>query len=133
MFLPYTFFIVMLLCMDFVAHSAHAMLRNVEEKQDDAIKNSTSILGMNSQDFKDLSGWLVVNKPPGVVSRKLALRIQKALNVPKAGHVGTLDPFATGVLPIAFGKATRLTSYLMEHHKTYSLNCIGEQKQIQEI
>ena len=60
-----------------------------------------------------------MDKPADMGSMTVTTKLRRALGNIKAGHAGTLDPFATGVLPIAFGKATRLIPYLMNHLKTY--------------
>lgn len=59
-----------------------------------------------------LLGFLNVNKPKGLTSHDVVAKIRKILNIKQVGHTGTLDPFATGVLPIAIGKATKLIEYL---------------------
>jgi len=66
-----------------------------------------------------LSGVLVVDKPAGPTSHDVVARVKKALGVRRAGHTGTLDPFATGVLPVCVGKATRLARFLSAGEKSY--------------
>jgi len=66
-----------------------------------------------------LDGIVVLDKPAGVTSQAAVSRCRRALGVRKAGHAGTLDPMATGVLIVGLGKATRLLGYLAEHDKTY--------------
>ena len=66
-----------------------------------------------------MDGLLVVNKPIGKTSFDIVREVRKKYNTKKVGHIGTLDPMATGVLPILIGKATRLSNYLMEHDKDY--------------
>uniref|UniRef100_UPI0025975FCE beta-ketoacyl synthase N-terminal-like domain-containing protein n=1 Tax=uncultured Salipiger sp. TaxID=499810 RepID=UPI0025975FCE len=55
---------------------------------------------------RDISGWLVVDKPAGMTSTAVVNKVRWALQAKKAGHAGTLDPLASGMLPIAFGDAT---------------------------
>lgn len=62
---------------------------------------------------------MVVDKPAGPTSHDVVDRVRRALGVRKAGHTGTLDPFATGVLPVCIGKATRLARFLTGTDKTY--------------
>jgi tRNA pseudouridine55 synthase len=62
---------------------------------------------------------MVVDKPAGPTSHDVVDRVRRALGVAKAGHTGTLDPFATGVLPVCLGKATRLARFLTGTDKTY--------------
>jgi tRNA pseudouridine55 synthase len=66
-----------------------------------------------------LNGVLVVDKPPGPTSHDVVDRVRDVLGVKRAGHTGTLDPFATGVLPVCVGKATRLVRFLAEGDKVY--------------
>lgn len=67
----------------------------------------------------NISGWLVLDKPAGVSSTQALGRARWLLNAAKAGHGGTLDPFATGVLPLAFGEATKLVSHILDGGKSY--------------
>lgn len=66
-----------------------------------------------------MDGVLIINKPKGFTSHDVVNILRKALNTKKIGHTGTLDPNATGVLPILIGKATKISKYLIEHNKTY--------------
>ncbi|WP_321495369.1 tRNA pseudouridine(55) synthase TruB [uncultured Desulfobacter sp.] len=65
------------------------------------------------------SGILVVNKPEGISSAGVVNRLKRLIKVKKIGHTGTLDPFATGVLPIAVNQATRISKYFLEGVKGY--------------
>ncbi|WP_320043830.1 tRNA pseudouridine(55) synthase TruB [uncultured Desulfobacter sp.] len=65
------------------------------------------------------NGILVVNKPQGISSAGVVNRLKRLLKVKKIGHTGTLDPFATGVLPIAVGQATRISKYFLKGVKGY--------------
>ena len=64
-------------------------------------------------------GFLVVDKPPGLTSHDIVGIVRATTGIKKVGHTGTLDPFATGVLPLAVGKATRFIQYLDESLKVY--------------
>lgn len=66
-----------------------------------------------------MQGILIINKPEGFTSQDTVSKVKKILNEKKAGHTGTLDPMATGVLPILIGNYTKLSKYLIEHDKTY--------------
>lgn len=66
-----------------------------------------------------LDGWLIIDKPPGLTSTDVVNRVRRAFDAQKAGHGGTLDPLATGVLPIAFGAATKTVPYVMDGTKLY--------------
>ena len=66
-----------------------------------------------------LDGLVVLDKPAGLTSQAVVSACRRRLGVRKAGHAGTLDPMATGVLVVGLGKATRLLGYLSGHDKTY--------------
>jgi tRNA pseudouridine55 synthase len=66
-----------------------------------------------------MDGVLIINKPKGYTSYDVVSIVKKKLSISKVGHTGTLDPNATGVLPILVGKATKISKYLIEHNKTY--------------
>ncbi len=68
---------------------------------------------------RPLDGWLVVDKPAGITSAEVVNRVRAAFAAAKAGHGGTLDPLATGVLPVAFGAATKTVPYLVDGCKRY--------------
>ncbi len=65
------------------------------------------------------AGIVIINKEAGYTSQNIVSRVKKTLGVKKAGHIGTLDPLATGVLPVLIGDATKLSKYLIEHDKSY--------------
>jgi tRNA pseudouridine55 synthase len=64
-------------------------------------------------------GWIVLDKPLGLSSAAAVANVKRILGAQKAGHAGTLDPLATGVLPIALGEATKTMSFMVEGEKTY--------------
>lgn len=66
-----------------------------------------------------INGWVIVDKPEGVSSAQVVSKIKRLFKVKKVGHGGTLDPLATGVLPIALGEATKTVSYVLEGTKSY--------------
>lgn len=66
-----------------------------------------------------LNGWLILDKPPGMTSNQALGTVKRLLQPQKAGHAGTLDPLATGVLPIAFGDATKTVPYAVDGLKAY--------------
>lgn len=67
-----------------------------------------------------LHGWLIIDKPEGLTSNQVLGRLRYLLKRPKAGFAGTLDPLATGVLPVAFGEATKLIDRMVDVKKTYT-------------
>lgn len=66
-----------------------------------------------------IHGWLIVDKPLGITSSAVVGKVRRLFNAAKAGHGGTLDPMASGILPIAFGEATKTVSYVMDGIKVY--------------
>ena len=68
---------------------------------------------------RPLDGWLIIDKPAGLTSTDVVNRVRRGFDAQKAGHGGTLDPLATGVLPIAFGAATKTVPYVMDGTKLY--------------
>lgn len=75
-----------------------------------------------------MDGILVINKPKGFTSHDIVNILRKELNTKKIGHTGTLDPNATGVLPVLVGNATKISKYLIEHDKAYEVEMkLGEE------
>src|SRR6056297_1927016 len=68
---------------------------------------------------RDVNGWLVVDKPAGMTSTSVVNKVKWALQAKKAGHAGTLDPDATGVLAVALGEATKTVPYITDALKAY--------------
>ena len=66
-----------------------------------------------------MQGIIIINKEKGYTSQDVVSKVKKILNIKKAGHTGTLDPMATGVLPVLLGNYTKLSKYLIEHDKKY--------------
>ncbi len=68
---------------------------------------------------REVSGWLVVDKPAGITSTSVVNKVRWAFDAKKAGHAGTLDPAATGVLAVALGEATKTVPYITDALKCY--------------
>ena len=68
---------------------------------------------------RKIDGWLVLDKPVGMTSTDAVARVKRFFNAAKAGHAGTLDPLASGSLPIALGEATKTVSHAMDGRKLY--------------
>lgn len=82
---------------------------------------------MTSQ--KSVSGWIILDKPYGISSTQATSIVRRLAGAAKAGHAGTLDPLATGVLPIALGEATKTIPYMVESAKQYRFQVTwGEQR-----
>ena len=72
---------------------------------------------------REISGILLLDKPIDISSNKALQRVKAIYNVKKAGHTGSLDPQATGLLPLCFGEATKFSNYLLNSDKTYEARC----------
>ena len=68
---------------------------------------------------QEINGWLAIDKPYGMSSAQVVAKVKHLLHPMKIGHAGTLDPLATGVLPLALGKATKTIPYVMDGSKIY--------------
>lgn len=74
-----------------------------------------------------VDGLLLLNKPAGLTSNQALQKVKRLLNARKAGHTGSLDPAATGMLPLCFGEATKVCAYLLEADKSYRVTArLGE-------
>jgi tRNA pseudouridine55 synthase len=67
----------------------------------------------------EVNGWVILDKPIGMTSTHAVARLKRIFNGKKAGHAGTLDPLASGILPIAFGEATKTVPYVQDGEKSY--------------
>jgi len=74
---------------------------------------------MRKRERRDVHGWIVLDKPVGMTSTHAVGAVKHLFQAKRAGHAGTLDPLASGVLPIALGEATKTVSFVMEGRKTY--------------
>lgn len=74
---------------------------------------------MGKRKGEPVHGWINFNKPQGLTSTQALGKVRRILNAQKAGHAGTLDPLATGVLPIALGEATKTIPFMQDAPKTY--------------
>ncbi len=93
-----------------------------------------SVVEVRSEEGKKLrsrvgtDGLLIVDKPAGWTSHDIVAKLRRHLGIPKIGHAGTLDPDATGLLPLCVGQATRITEYLMDIPKAYRVRLkLGEE------
>lgn len=71
-----------------------------------------------------VSGWLVLDKPAGLTSTQAVGRVRHLFRAKRAGHAGTLDPLATGILPIALGEATKTVPFVQDGTKTYRFDIV---------
>lgn len=68
---------------------------------------------------RPVSGWIILDKPVGITSTFAVSKVRRLLDAQKAGHAGTLDPLASGILPLALGEATKTVPYVMDGEKRY--------------
>ena len=85
---------------------------------------------MTKTNSNKISGWIILDKKAGITSRQAVSKISKIFNLKKVGHGGTLDPLATGILPIALGEATKLISFIQNKKKNIHLQLNGVRQQI---
>lgn len=67
----------------------------------------------------EVNGWVILDKPVGMTSTHAVARLKRIFNGKKAGHAGTLDPLASGILPVAFGEATKTVPFVQDGEKAY--------------
>jgi tRNA pseudouridine55 synthase len=77
-------------------------------------------MGRRRRNGRPINGWLVIDKEEGITSTAVVAAVRRLTQAQKAGHGGTLDPLATGVLPIALGEATKTVPYVMDAAKAYA-------------
>lgn len=83
---------------------------------------------------RPVSGWVIFDKPKGMGSTEAVSKIKWLFNAEKAGHAGTLDPLASGMLPIALGEATKTVPYVMDGTKIYSFTVTwGEERSTDDL
>src|SRR5690349_14787011 len=68
---------------------------------------------------RDVNGWIILDKGVGMTSTHAVAVVKRGLSAKKAGHAGTLDPLASGILPIALGEATKTVPFVMDGRKSY--------------
>jgi len=78
---------------------------------------------MPKSEHRDVHGILLFDKPQGVSSNQALQVVRRLYGAAKAGHTGSLDPLATGLLPICFGEATKIAGLLLGSHKAYACEC----------
>ena len=76
-------------------------------------------MGRRRRSGKPINGWVILDKPVDMTSTAAVGAVRRVFDAQKAGHAGTLDPLATGVLPIALGEATKTLPYVVDTEKRY--------------
>ena len=71
---------------------------------------------------RPVDGILLLDKPAGITSNRALQRVRRLFDAAKAGHTGSLDPFATGMLPVCLGQATKVSGFLLESYKEYAVS-----------
>ena len=80
-------------------------------------------MGRRNKKGRNLTGIIIIDKPTGRSSNHVLQQVKRLFDAKKAGHTGSLDPLATGVLPICLGEATKVSSYLLDGDKRYQVTC----------
>ena len=80
-------------------------------------------MGRRKNKGRDVSGVLLLDKPQGCSSNHILQKVKYLFGAAKAGHTGSLDPLATGMLPVCFGEATKVSAFLLDSDKRYHLKC----------
>jgi len=80
-------------------------------------------LGRRKNKGRNVSGVLLLDKPQGCSSNHILQKVKRLFGAAKAGHTGSLDPLATGMLPVCFGEATKISAFLLDSDKRYHLKC----------
>jgi tRNA pseudouridine55 synthase len=83
---------------------------------------------------ESVHGWVPLDKPIGITSTQAVAAVRRLFNAEKAGHAGTLDPMASGLLPVALGEATKTVPFAMEGRKTYRFTVAwGEERDTDDL
>ncbi len=80
-------------------------------------------MGRRKNKGRNISGVLLLDKPQGCSSNHILQKVKRLFGAAKAGHTGSLDPLATGMLPVCFGEATKISAFLLDSDKRYHLQC----------
>ena len=81
-----------------------------------------------------MHGWIILDKPAGMTSTKAGVLIKRALKIKSLGHAGTLDPFATGILPLVLGEGTKVMPLIVSDIKEYEFELtFGELRDSDDI
>jgi tRNA pseudouridine55 synthase len=89
----------------------------------DFLLRENLVLGRRKNKGRNVSGVLLLDKPQGCSSNHILQKVKRLFGAAKAGHTGSLDPLATGMLPVCFGEATKISAFLLDSDKSYHLKC----------
>jgi tRNA pseudouridine55 synthase len=89
---------------------------------------------MAKHPLNPINGWIILDKPTGITSAHAVAKVKRILRPAKIGHAGTLDPLASGILPLALGEATKTVAFMMEAKKAYSFEVTwGQERDTDDI
>src|SRR6188474_2450651 len=94
-------------------------MSEIEKPEDSPAAENHARGEQRKRDKRDVHGWVVLDKPVGMTSTHAVAVVKRAFSAKKAGHAGTLDPLASGLLPIALGEATKTVPFVMDGRKIY--------------
>ncbi len=86
-------------------------------------KRENRVVGRRKNKGRNISGVLLLDKPQGCSSNHILQKVKRLFGAAKAGHTGSLDPLATGMLPVCLGEATKISAFLLDADKRYHLKC----------
>jgi len=90
-------------------------------------------VGQRRREKRDVHGWVILDKPVGMTSTHAVSIVRRLFTAKRAGHAGTLDPLASGCLPIALGEATKTVPFVMDGRKEYRFTlCFGEARSTED-
>ena len=91
-------------------------------------------MARRKKNCRDMDGILLIDKPHGMTSNQVLQRAKRSLQACKAGHTGSLDPIATGLLPLCFGEATKVSQFMLDADKQYWVRIkLGEETTTYDI
>src|SRR6202521_4857209 len=103
--------------------------RSNNDPRDQAQRGGKQSRQQPRRDKRDVHGWVVLDKPIGMTSTQAVAVVKRLFQAKRAGHAGTLDPLASGGLPIAMGEATKTVPFVMDGRKRYRFTvCWGEER-----
>ena len=92
-------------------------------RQGDELESSRPLMQVPKLQSRGITGILLLDKPQGISSNRALQQAKRLFGAAKAGHTGSLDPLATGLLPVCFGEATKIAGYLLGARKAYAAEC----------
>ena len=88
-------------------------------------------MGRRKNNLRIINGILLLDKPEGLTSNEALQIVKRLFKARKAGHTGSLDPLATGMLPLCFGQATKVSGFLLDANKRYRMSAkLGEPPEV---